>query len=100
QLTGVGLGGNGTLDITSGELRASFRAQLSEAFGEMDPACAINERYTEMRWPVECKGNLADDPAGWCGVQTAEIIKDLAEGEVKRKVTDEAGKLLNKLFQR
>ncbi|WP_439105580.1 AsmA family protein [Congregibacter sp.] len=100
QLAAVGLQGNGTLDLESQDLRASFRAQLSPALGELDPACRINERYTDLRWPVECKGNLADDPAGWCGVNTSEIIKDLAEGELKRKASDEAGKLFNKLFDR
>ncbi|MFT4766964.1 MAG: AsmA protein [Glaciecola sp.] len=100
QLAAVGLQGNGTLSIESQDLRASFRAQLSSALGELDPACRINERYADLRWPVECKGNLAGDPASWCGVNTSEIIKDLAEGEIKRKATDEAGKLFKKLFER
>jgi uncharacterized protein involved in outer membrane biogenesis len=99
QLNAVSLSGNGTLDLDSQDLRASFRAQLSEALGELDPACRINERYTDLRWPVECKGNLAGDPATWCGMNTTEIIRDLAEGEAKRKVQDEAGKLLKKLFE-
>lgn len=100
QLAAVGLQGNGTLNLESQDLRASFRAQLSAALGELDPACRINERYADLRWPVECKGNLAGDPASWCGVNTTEIVKDLAEGELKRKATDEAGKLFKKLFQR
>ncbi len=99
KLPSLGLVGNGNLNIASGDLRASFRAQLNPALGDLDPACRINERYADLRWPVECKGNLEDDPAGWCGVNTSEIVKDLAEGEVKRKVSEEAGKLLNKLFE-
>ncbi|MDP5054650.1 MAG: AsmA family protein [Congregibacter sp.] len=99
-LPAIGLNGTGTFDLESQDLRASFRAQLSAALGELDPACRINERYAQLRWPVECKANLADDPASWCGVNTSEIIKDLAEGELKRKVTDEAGKLFNKLIRR
>jgi uncharacterized protein involved in outer membrane biogenesis len=98
KLPGVALAGNGNLNLESQDLRASFRAQLSPELGELDSACAINERYTQLRWPVECKGNLADDPADWCSVSTSEIVKDLAEGELKRKATDEAGKLLKKLF--
>lgn len=100
QLAAVGLQGKGTLNLESQDLRASFRAQLSAALGELDPACRINERYADLRWPVECKGNLAGDPASWCGVNTTEIVKDLAEGELKRKATDEAGKLFKKLFER
>lgn len=100
QVAAIGLSGKGTLDIETQDLKAGFRAQLSPALGELDPACRINERYTQLRWPVECKGNLAEDPAGWCGINTAEIVKDLAEGELKRKATDEAGKLFNKLLKR
>jgi AsmA protein len=100
RLTAFGLSGTGVLDIASGDLRASLRAQLSEELAELDPACRINERYTQLRWPVECEGNLAGDPADWCGVNTTEIIKDLAEGELKRKASEEAGKLLNKIFDR
>lgn len=100
QMAAVGLNGNGTFDLASQDLRASFRAQLSAALGELDPACRINERYADLRWPVECKGNLADDPASWCGVNTGEIIKDLAEGELKREAGKQAGKLFKKLFSR
>jgi hypothetical protein len=100
RLTAFGLSGTGVLDIASGDLRASLRAQLSEELAELDPACRINERYTQLRWPVECEGNLAGDPADWCGVNTTEIIKDLAEGELKRKASEEAGKLFNKIFDR
>lgn len=100
QLTALGLNGTGELNIASGDLRASLRAQLSEGLAELDPACRINERYTELRWPVECQGNLAGDPADWCGVDTTEIVKDLAEGELKRKASKEAGRLFNKLFDR
>ncbi|MEE4278719.1 MAG: AsmA family protein [Halieaceae bacterium] len=99
-LPAVGLSGNGEFDLASGDLRASLRAQLSAQLAELDPACRINERYTELRWPVECRGNIADDPADWCGMDVREIVKDLAEGELKRKATEEAGRLLNKLFKR
>jgi AsmA protein len=97
-LPAVRLNGNGALDLESQRLQASLRAQLSPQLGEIDPACRVNERYAEIRWPVECRGTLADDPASWCNVNTTEIVKDLAENEAKRKVKEEAGKLLNKLF--
>ncbi|MEM9313184.1 MAG: AsmA family protein, partial [Pseudomonadota bacterium] len=76
------------------------RAQLADGLGELDPACRINERYAELRWPVECKGNLSGDPGDWCGVNATEIVKDLAEGELKRKAGEEAGRLLKNLFRR
>ena len=100
QLTAVTMTGTGTLALSTGDLRASLRAQLAAGLGDLDPACRINERYAELRWPVECEGNLDGDPADWCGLNTAEIVKDLAEGELKRKAEEEAGKLFKKLFDR
>ena len=97
QLTALGLTGSGTFDLASGDLRASLRTQLSEALGEMDPACRINERYTNLNWPVECEGNIAGEPADWCSMDVTEIVKELAEGEIKRKITDEAGRFLKRL---
>lgn len=99
EMDALAFSGNGEVDLNTQELRSSFRAKLSPALGELDPACRINDRIADLRWPVECKGNLADDPAGWCRVNTTEIIKDLAEGELKREVQKEAGRFLKKLFQ-
>ena len=48
---------------------------------------------------MKCKGNVADDPAKWCGVDTDAIVKDLATNEAKRQLEKEAGKLLDKLFK-
>lgn len=97
ELPALGLTGNGTLDLTAQDFRASIRASIRDTAG-LDPACRVNERLADLRWPVECKGNLADAPASWCRVDTGEILKDLAEGEVKRQVEKEAGKLLKKMF--
>ncbi|MFK7828341.1 MAG: AsmA family protein [Congregibacter sp.] len=99
KLNAISLTGNGKVDLNSQELRASVRAQLSAELGEMDPACVINERYTDLRWPVECEGSLSGEPADWCKVNTTEIVKDIAEGEIKRKAQKEVGKLFKKLFE-
>lgn len=97
-LPALGLTGNGTLDLTAQDFRASIRASIRDTVG-LDPACRVNERLADLRWPVECKGNLADAPASWCRVNTSEILKDLTEGEVRRRVEKEAGKLLQKMFR-
>lgn len=97
SLPALGLTGSGTLDLTAKDFRASIRATIRDTVG-LDPACRVNERLADLRWPVECEGNLADEPASWCRVNTREILKDLAEGEVRRQVEEEAGKLLQKMF--
>ena len=99
RLSTIDLRGEGALDLNSQDLHANFRAQLAAGLAERDPACRINERYARLRWPVECRGNLAEDPGSWCRVNVDDVIRDLAENEVKRKIGQEAEKLLKKLFE-
>jgi hypothetical protein len=95
----VRLGGEGRLDLLSQDFKATFAARIAPELAELDPACEVNERYTDITWPVSCEGNLESDPEGWCGVDTGEIIEELAKGEAKRKIEKEAGRLLDKLFK-
>ncbi len=48
---------------------------------------------------MECEGNLSGEPGDWCGVDTGDILEQLAKQEAKRQVQKEAGKLLDKLFK-
>ena len=106
-LPGVQLTGTGKLDLLSRDFDTTFEARLSPALAAVDPACRINERYTAIDWPVTCAGNVAGEPDEWCKVDTAAIIEELASGELKRKAAEEverkfgeeAGDLLEKLFQ-
>ncbi len=100
DLQGVSLRGQGELNLLTDVFEADFAGKLSSQLAEMDPACAVNERYTAIDWPVSCKGNITGDPADWCGVDSGAIIEELATNEVKRKVQKEAGKLLEGLLKR
>ena len=92
--------GTGRLALLKQNFDATFDTRLLPELGELDPACRVNERLTDIEWPVSCEGNLAsDDAADWCSVDTQSIIEDLAKNEVRRKVEKEAGKLLDKLFK-
>ena len=93
------LRGDGRLDLLSQDFRATFAAQNTPELAELDPACEVNERYTDIEWPVACDGNLEGDPEEWCGVDTQKIIEELAKNEAKRKIGKEAGRLLDKLFK-
>ena len=99
QLQHIGLTGKGRLDLLSQDFTAEFKARLSPELGELDPACQVSKRLTAIEWPVECRGQITGDAGEWCGVDTEEIIEDLAKYEVQRKVEKEAGKLLDKLFK-
>lgn len=98
RLPAVVFTGKGELTLLQQDLRASFRAQLQEGLEALDPACRVNERLTSLRWPVECEGNLQDDPASWCELNSDQILRDLLEQEARRKLEDGAGRLLKKLI--
>ena len=106
DLGNVRLNGTGTLALDSMDFDATFKARVSPGLARLDPACRVNERITDIAWPVNCKGNVSGEPADWCGVDTAEIIEDLAtnelrrkaEKEIERKLGEGAGDALKKLF--
>jgi uncharacterized protein involved in outer membrane biogenesis len=99
QLPQIQLTGSGSLDLLSQNFKTTFKARLSPELEQLDRACRVSKRLTAIDWPVKCKGNTADDPGKWCGVDTEQIIEDMAKNEAKRKVEKEAGKLLDKLFK-
>jgi len=100
ELANLQLNGKGTAQLESLDFRADFNARLEPGLAELDPACRINERFTAIDWPVECKGNLNGDPGEWCGVDSGEIVEELTKNEVQRKVGKEAGRLLDKLLKK
>ncbi|MEM1110519.1 MAG: AsmA family protein [Pseudomonadota bacterium] len=100
QLAGAGVTGEGAVDLLQEEFRVTFKAKLSPALGKLDPACEVNERYTGLEWPLDCRGALSGEPADWCSVETGDIIADLARNEAQRKIQKEAGRALEKLFDR
>tara|TARA_R110002110_G_scaffold205066_1_gene416681 strand:+ start:75026 stop:76867 length:1842 start_codon:yes stop_codon:yes gene_type:complete len=99
QLPRLALTGSGGLNLLKQNFNTTFKAKLSPELEELDPACRVSKRLTAIEWPVNCKGELAGEPAKWCMVDTAAIISDLATYEVQRKVEKEAGKLFEKLFK-
>ena len=99
ELPHIALKGTGAFDLLSQDFNATVKASLSPELEQLDRACRVSKRLTAIDWPVNCKGNVATDPAQWCGVDTEEIIEDLAKYEGKRRIEKEAGKLLDKLFK-
>ena len=100
KLAHAELNGEGRLHLLEQNFSAKFAARLSPELAELDPACRVNERITDIEWPVECKGSISGDPADWCSVDTEEILTDLLANEGKRKLEKEAGKLFDKLIKR
>ena len=100
ELANVKLKGEGALNILPQDFKATFTASLSPGLGKLDPACRVNDRLTAIAWPLNCKGSLDGDPASWCGVDSQQIIEDLATKEAKHQLEKEGSKLLDKLFNK
>ncbi len=98
ELPQVKLRGEGRLYLLEQNFRAKFSARLSPELSRLDPACRVNERLTAIDWPINCKGEIGDDPASWCSVDSEEILSDLATDELQRKIKKEAGKWLDKII--
>ena len=82
------LKGNGWLSPEKNKMNYKLGVQVAGDQISQDPACAVNERYRDISWPLECKGQLDAEPKDLCGIDESEmkdIVQDLASEELKRK---------------
>jgi uncharacterized protein involved in outer membrane biogenesis len=98
ELPQVVIEGTGEFDLLRHDFDTRFKAQLSPGLAQLDPACRVSKRLLDIDWPVDCRGNIASDPADWCRVDTEAVLEDLATNEVLRKLKKKAGKWMDKLF--
>ena len=97
-LPGIALGGRGNVALLDGDFTATFGGRLRPALGELDPACAVDERLTALTFPVVCEGRLSGKPKDWCAVDAEAIIGEALRNEARKKLEKKAGKLLDKFF--
>ena len=90
---GVELAGKASLGLSDSVLKARIAATLGEELETIDPACALNQRYKDVEWPVTCLGKLGEDPKNWCQVDVEAIASQLLENEAKSRLQKEADKL-------
>ncbi len=102
---GVDLDGKASVDLADLIIKARVAATLGEELENIDPACALNDRYKDVEWPVTCLGKIGEDPKSWCKVDVESIATQLLENEAKSrlqkevdKLGEEAGGFIKKLF--
>jgi len=95
---GVSLTGNGRANLSNNNFRARFDAKLDNRLQALDNACRVNDRYTALDWPILCEGNINEDPAKSCTIDSKAIAQQLLKNEAESTLKKEAGKVLNKLF--
>lgn len=60
-------------------------------------ACAINQKYRDIGWPMRCKGKLSDEPGDLCGLDTeglAKVAGQLLKAEASDKLKEKLGEAL------
>lgn len=102
---GVDLEGKASVGLSDQVVKARVAATLGEELENIDPACALNDRYKDVEWPVTCLGKIGEDPKSWCKVDVESIATQLLENEAKSrlqkevdKLGEEAGGFIKKLF--
>ncbi len=97
---GVAIRGDGAASLSTLDFAATLEASVSEELEQLDPACRVDERYTALRLPVNCAGNLTDEAGNLCRVDVEDIARQLLENEARSKLEEKAGSALRKLFGR
>ena len=90
--------GDGVISLPNKSL--DYRTNIAFAGSELDNACRVKDTFTKLAFPVVCKGNFSDDPAGLCGpdlVGFGKVFADLAKIELNAKLDAEKARAKVKL---
>lgn len=100
SLANMQITGKGVIDLPQEAVDYRAGLRISGDLSEQDPACEVNERYSNITWPVRCNGKLSDEPGDMCGLDTealGKVASDLLLNEGKRRLADKLfGKKKNK----
>ncbi|RNF48778.1 AsmA family protein [Marinomonas hwangdonensis] len=94
---GVQVTGNGVISLPNASL--DYQANVAIAGSGIDQACRVNEKITQLAFPIVCKGQFSDDPAGLCRPDIkgfGKLFADLAKAELTVKLEEEKARLQEK----
>jgi AsmA protein len=87
--------GTGTISLPGESFDYRLGIRIQGDLSEEEPACAVNERYRDLYWPIQCRGDFAADPGKWCAVDQQGISKLMQEA-AKQRVEQELEKALHR----
>lgn len=91
---GIQVTGDGVVSLPDSSL--DYQANVGIAGSELDKACRVNEKVTQLAFPIVCKGNFSDDPAGLCRPDIkgfGKLFANLAKEELNLKLDAEKARL-------
>ncbi|WP_339719867.1 AsmA family protein [Marinomonas primoryensis] len=94
---GIQVTGDGVVSLPDSSL--DYQANVGVAGSELDKACRVNAKLTKLAFPIVCKGQFSDDPAGLCRPDIkgfGKLFANLAKDELKLKLEAEKVRLKEK----
>lgn len=94
---GIQVTGDGVVSLPDSSL--DYQANVGIAGSSLDKACRVNEKVTQLAFPIVCKGKFSDDPAGLCRPDIkgfGKLFADLAKDELNLKLDAEKARLKEK----
>lgn len=91
---GIEVTGDGVISLTESSL--DYQTNVGFPGSALDDACQVNEKVAELTFPVICRGQFSDDPAGLCRPDLkgfGDLFLNLASAELKAKAEEEQAKL-------
>ncbi|TYL46832.1 AsmA family protein [Marinomonas sp. IMCC 4694] len=94
---GIQVTGDGVVSLPNSSL--NYQANVALAGSQLDNACRVNETLTKLAFPIVCKGQFSDDPAGLCRPDLkgfGTLFANLAKQELALKLEAEKARLKEK----
>ena len=91
DLDAINARGKGSVNLAKQSL--DYRLTLKIQDNLFNKSCSVNDKIEGIDWPIDCKGNFADDPLKLCKPDLS-IIKDIAKKALKDKLTKQVEKKL------
>ena len=97
---GLSVTGDGVISLPNSSL--NYRTNVAVTGSRLDESCAVKEYVSNLAFPIVCKGNFSDDPAGLCRPDIggfANIFADMAKAELNAKLAEEKARAAAKLAE-
>ena len=99
---GVAMKGSGDIALDTLDYRFRLAGQVNNDIKEVNPQCAIDQRYAGVDWPVDCTGNLSSESGPACQIDIASVAEQMLKNEAQQQfqevIEEKAGAFMKKLF--
>lgn len=88
------LKGDGVINSLQQKFDLRIAATITGDIQDKDPACAVNENYRDIAWPIRCRGTADDSSCSIDNSRFDKLLGKIAKAEAKRAIQKELFKAL------